>query len=263
MDLGLRNKIAVVQAASQGIGRGIATALSTEGAQVVICARTKSTLFDTASEIGELTGNSVHPIACDVTRHTDLVHLFRETRSVLGNPDILVCNAGGPPRGNFHNFGKSDWNAAFETNFHSAVTSVKQVVKAMQKQKWGRIIFITSVAVKQPIDDLVLSNAARSALTAYAKTIAGDLASSGITVNCIMPGAHRTSRLENLVNGIIAEEGCSIDEAWERLGTSTPIGRLGTIEEIGALGAFLCSEQAAFITGQSLVHDGGAVKGLY
>ncbi len=262
MELGLKDKIAVVQAASQGLGLGIASALSAEGARVVICARTKSVLFAAATDMEETTGNQVLPIVCDVTKHNELQYLFRETRNNFGEPDILICNAGGPPRGKYSDFTKEDWNQAFQTNFHSAVASVNQVVKAMEAKQWGRILFITSMAVKQPIDDLILSNAARSALTAYAKTITSDLAPSGITVNCIMPGAHRTSRLEHLVNDIAEEEVCSLEEAWDRLGTSTPMGRLGKIDEIGALAAFLCSEKAAFITGQSIAHDGGSIKGL-
>ncbi|MFH1852063.1 MAG: SDR family oxidoreductase [Candidatus Neomarinimicrobiota bacterium] len=263
MDLGIAGKIAVVQASSKGLGFGIARELSIEGVNVVICARTKSAVFDAAHRIQEVSGNPVHPVVCDVSQPEQLPGLFRECREIFGDPDILVCNAGGPPRGKFNDFTDADWQAALQTNFLSAVAAVQQVVPAMREKHWGRILFITSIAVKQPIDDLVLSNAARSALTAFAKTITAQLAPDGITVNCLLPGAHRTSRLEQLVNEIVEEEGCTIEEAWDRLGTHTPIGRLGDIEEFGALATFLCSRQAAFITGQSVVHDGGAVKGLY
>ena len=262
MDLGIKDKIAVVQASSKGLGFGIAHALSAEGAKVVICARTVSELNDAAAQIHESTGNPVLPVQCDVSKHQQLQTLFRQCRKEFGNPDILVCNAGGPPHGHFSDFSKDDWNQAFQTNFHSAVSSVNQVVEAMKANGWGRLIFITSMAVKQPINSLVLSNAARSALTAYAKTIANDLAPYGITVNCLLPGPHRTSRLEQLVNGIMEDDSCSMEEAWEKLGTHTPLGRLGMPEELGALAAFICSTQASFITGQSIVHDGGTIKGL-
>ncbi len=262
MNLGLKDKIAVVQAASKGLGYSVALALSAEGAKVVICARTASELNNAATQINATTGNPVLPVQCDVSKHLQLQTLFRQCRKEFGDPDILVCNAGGPPRGQFNEFTKDDWNQAFQTNFHSAVSSVSQVVEAMKANGWGRLIFITSMAVKQPIDSLILSNAARSALTAYAKTIANDLASHGITVNCLLPGPHRTNRLEHLVNDIMEDDGCTMEEAWEKLGTDTPLGRLGMPEELGALAAFISSNQAGFITGQSIVHDGGAVKGL-
>ena len=263
MDLGIKNKTAIVQAASKGLGYSVAHALSAEGVKVVICARTASELNNAAAQIHESTSNPVLPVQCDVSRHQQLQTLFRQCRKEFGDPDILVCNAGGPPRGQFNDFTKDDWNQAFQTNFHSAVASVNQVVETMKTNGWGRLIFIASMAVKQPIDSLVLSNAARSALTAYAKTIANDLAPHGITVNCLLPGPHRTSRLEHLVNDIMEDESCSMEEAWEKLGTSTPLGRLGSPEELGALAAFICSTQAGFITGQSIVHDGGTIKGLF
>ena len=263
MDLGIQDKIAIIQAASKGLGYSVAHALSAEGVKVVICARTASELTNAAAKIHESTGNPVLPVQCDVSRRQQLQTLFRQCRKEFGDPDILVCNAGGPPRGQFNDFTKDDWNQAFQTNFHSAVASVNQVVETMKTNGWGRLIFITSMAVKQPIDSLVLSNAARSALTAYAKTIANDLAPHGITVNCLLPGPHRTSRLEHLVNDIMEDESCSMEEAWEKLGTSTPLGRLGSPEELGALAAFICSTQAGFITGQSIVHDGGTIKGLF
>lgn len=263
MDLGIRGKTAIVQASSKGLGYGVARALSREGVNLVMNARTKSEVFAAAAQLQEETGNSVHAVAGDVSRHQDLLNLFRECRQTFGDPHILVCNAGGPPRGHFADFNRQDWNSALQNNFTSAVTAVNQVVKPMLKNGWGRILFITSIAVKQPINDLVLSNSARSALTAYAKTIATDLAPNGITVNCLLPGAHRTSRLGQLVQDIVEEDGCSIEEAWDKLGTHAPIGRLGDIDEFGSLAAYLCSRQAAFITGTSILHDGGAFKGLF
>ncbi len=262
MDLGISNKIAIVQAASKGLGFGIARALSAEGVNVVICARTKNGLSAAAERIHSQTGNPVHPVVCDLSKQQQIVGLFRECKNEFGDPDIIVCNAGGPPRGKFDEFTKDDWSQAFQNNFHSAVTSIKLAVPAMKKKQWGRILLVTSIAVKQPIDDLVLSNSARAAVTAFAKTVSNDLAAEGITVNCLMPGAHRTSRLEQLVNDIAEDDGCTIEEAWDKLGTHTAMGRLGTIEEFGSLAAFLCSENAAFITGQSIAHDGGSAKGL-
>ncbi|NOZ04162.1 MAG: SDR family oxidoreductase [FCB group bacterium] len=263
MDLGLANKIAVVQGASRGLGYGVANSLSTEGARVVICSRNRSEIESAAKTIQTASGNPVLPVVCDVTNPEQRTELFNNCRKGFGPPDILVCNAGGPPPGNFIDFTAQDYRKALETNFLSAVESVRSVVEDMKARGWGRILFITSMAVKQPIDTLILSNSARSALTAYAKTISRDLAPFGITVNCILPGLHRTQRLESLARQTSENTGKTMEETWDELAADVPVGRLGTIEEFGSVAAFLCSEKASFITGQSIVHDGGTVRGLF
>jgi 3-oxoacyl-[acyl-carrier protein] reductase len=262
MDLGLHDKVAVVQAASRGLGYGVAQALSGEGARIVICSRNRGDIETAAQQIQATTGSPVHPVVCDVASAEQRAALFEQCRKVFGEPDILVCNAGGPPPGKFTDFREQDYLDALQTNFLSAVDSVRQVVDGMKARRWGRILFITSVAVKQPIDDLVLSNTARTALTAYAKTISRELAPHGITVNCLLPGPHRTQRLEQLVREQVQRTGIAEETAWKRLTADVPVGRLGTIAEFGAAAAFLCSDRAGFITGQCLAHDGGTLRGL-
>ncbi len=262
MDLGLTNKIAVVQGASRGLGYGVATALSREGVRVVICSRNRSEIESAAKSIQSEGGYPVLPVVCDVANPEQRANLFETCRKGFGPPDILVCNAGGPPPGNFTEFTEQDYKRALETNFLSAVESVRTVVEDMKTRRWGRILFITSMAVKQPIDSLILSNSARSALTAYAKTISRDLAPFGITVNCILPGLHRTRRLESLARQISENSGQTMEETWKELAADIPVGRLGTSEEFGAVAAFLCSGKASFITGQSIVHDGGTIRAL-
>jgi len=262
MDLGIKNKTAVVQASSKGLGLGVARALSVEGANVIICSRNLNEAEKAANDITSESGNPVIPVKCDVTIDIERENLFNVCRDNFGDPEILITNAGGPPPGKPQSFSLEDFSKAVENNFLSAVASVQSILPSMKNSGWGRIVFITSAAVKQPVQHLILSNTARSALNAYAKTLATDLASTGITVNTILPGMHKTARVRSLVESISKNEDRQIEEVWTEWQGKIPMGRLGTIEEFGSYVAFLCSKQAGFITGQALVHDGGATQGL-
>lgn len=262
MDLGIKGKTALVLASSRGLGFGVARALSLEGVRVVICSRNSDEAQQSASRIEKESGYHVLPAQCDVTVKSDIKTLVSICRETFGDPDILVTNAGGPPPGKPLEFSEKDYSMAFERNFLSAVTTIKSVLPGMMKKKWGRIILITSAAVKQPVQHLILSNTARSALTAYAKTLATDLASTGITVNTVLPGIHQTSRIEALIESISEAEGRPVDAVRDEWCSGVPMKRLGTVDEFGGLVTFLCSTGAAFITGQAIVHDGGATKGL-
>lgn len=262
MDLGLKNRIAVVQSSSRGLGFGTASALSMEGAFVVICSRNEAGVVSAAKRIESMSRVKVLPVCCDVTTEAGRNSLFSACRNTYGEPDILVTNAGGPPPGNPLSFVEKDYKSALDNNFLSAVNSVKAILPDMLDRGWGRIIMITSAAVKQPVQNLILSNSARSALTAYAKTIANEVAGSGITVNTVLPGVHNTDRVQSLVETMAVKEGRKKEEVWEEWQSRVPVGRLGTIDEFGSLVTYLCSDKAGFITGQAIVHDGGATLGL-
>lgn len=262
MDLGLRDKGALVAASSRGLGKAIAYELSQEGARVAICARGQEGLEATADEIHQATGAEVFPVVADVSRSDDCQRLVESAQEHFGAVDILVTNAGGPPAGYLLDLQEQDWHAAVELTLMSAVRLIGLVVPSMQERRWGRIINMTSISVKQPIEDLILSNSIRAAVVGMAKTIATQFAAEGVTVNSICPTYTLTERVRNLARARAEREGISYDEVLDAYRNQVPARRLGQPEEIAALVAFLASERAAFITGTTIQVDGGAYRGL-
>jgi 3-oxoacyl-[acyl-carrier protein] reductase len=262
MDLGLRGRVAVVAAASKGLGCAVAEELAREGASVAICARSASGLEHAAAHIHESTGGKVFHQAVDVTNPAAISHFVAAVEERFGRLDICVTNSGGPPSKLFVDSNPEDWHSAVELLLMSAVFFAKEALPRMQKNKWGRFITITSSAVKQPVDGLLLSNSVRAAVTGLARTLANEYAGYGITVNNVCPGYTRTARLDHLAAAISARTGTEPDDVfagWER---QIPAGRIGTPQEFAAVVAFLASERAGYVNGTSIAVDGGMVRSL-
>lgn len=263
MDLGLKDKIALVTASSKGLGRASALALAREGAKVAICARDSKTLKATADEIATTTGSEILAVPGDMTNSRDIERLVKETVKHFGGLHILVTNAGGPPAGYFMDFDDKQWQEAFNLTMMSNVRLIRAVVPHMQRAGWGRIINITSMTVKEPLDNLVLSNSIRTGVHGLAKTLSNQLAPYGITVNNVMPGSIHTDRIEQLAETTARKNEQTVDEAIAAMGLAIPMGRVGQPEEFGAVVAFLASEPARYVTGVSLPVDGGRIKGTF
>jgi 3-oxoacyl-[acyl-carrier protein] reductase len=262
MDLGLSQRVAIVAAASKGLGRAVATELSREGARVAICARTAADLAQTAAEISAATGREVFHQALDVTSHAAVAAFVAAVEERFGRIDVCVTNSGGPPSKLFKDTQAADWRSAVDLLLMSTVFFAQETLPRMQKNKWGRFITITSYTVKQPVDGLLLSNSVRSAVTGLARTLANEYAADGITVNNVCPGYTRTERLSELTEVLAARHGITEQEVyagWER---QIPAGRLGTPEEFASVVAFLASERASYVNGVSLAIDGGIVRSL-
>jgi 3-oxoacyl-[acyl-carrier protein] reductase len=262
MDLGLRGKVALVAAASKGLGRATAEELATEGATVVICARNRETLDSAREEIARTTGSQIVAVAGDVSIESDVDRIVDKAIQEFGRVDILVTNAGGPPSGPFESLTTEMWKQAVDLTLMSVINLTSRVIPGMKQRQWGRIININSIAAKQPVNGLMLSNSIRSAVTGFARTLANEVAADGITVNNILPGYTRTERVEQLSNATAQREGITSDEARKKWEVEIPMKRLGEPKEFGALAAFLASERASYITGQSFAVDGGWIKAL-
>jgi 3-oxoacyl-[acyl-carrier protein] reductase len=263
MDFGLQEKVALVMAASKGLGRASAAALAAEGARVTIGARSAQALEQTAQEIQQATGSRVLAVPTDVTRAGDLEAIVAATVREFGRIDILVNNAGGPPAGTFESFGDAQWQAAFELNLLSSVRLVRLVLPHMRKTGSGRIITIVSTSVKQPIDGLLLSNSIRSGVVGLAKTLSVELAPDNITVNNVCPGRILTDRLRHLYHiDERVQQGMNEAALLKEMAQGVPMGRLGAPEELAAFVAFLASQQASYITGTTTQIDGGLVRSL-
>jgi 3-oxoacyl-[acyl-carrier protein] reductase len=262
MDLGLKNKVALVAAASRGLGRAVAEELAAEGASLIICSRKAETIDHVAKEIENGTGAEVLGVAADVSNPNDVARLVQSGVERFGRIDILVTNAGGPPAGQFESFSLQQWEEATRLLLYSAVELARNVLPGMKERRWGRILNITSIAVKQPVDNLILSNSLRAAVTGFARTLANEVASFGVTVNNIMPGYTRTERVEELARMMGEKEGITPAEFIARWEKEIPMRRIGTPTEFASLAAFLVSERASYITGTSIPVDGGWIKAL-
>jgi 3-oxoacyl-[acyl-carrier protein] reductase len=262
MDLGLSGKAAIVTAASKGLGKAIAIELAREGCKVAICARNQDALKEAVKEIKEKTGADALAFKADVTVGKDIAGLFQAVEKEFKRVDILICNAGGPPLGTFDKLAESDFKWAVEQNLLSTVNLTRLVIPGMTKRKWGRIINITSISAKQPLDDLMLSNIARAGVLGFSKSLANEVAAVGITVNTICPGYTLTDRLKNFAKDLSKKTKVSVGQIFNSWQRSVPARRLGEPEEIAYLAAFLASERAAYITGTAIQVDGGFIKGL-
>ncbi len=244
MDLGLTGKRALVMGGSTGLGKAIARALAAEGAQVALCARGRERLEAAARELGAV------PLVCDLSKPGAGAAVVKQAIERLGGLDILVCNTGGPPTGAFESLSAEQWQTGFQGLFLSAAEAMRAALPAMRAQGFGRILLVTSVAAREPIANLTVSNALRAGLLGLVNTVSREVAAAGVTVNALLPGYTKTERLEEL--GVTDEQ----------LASQIPAGRLAKPEELGALVAFLASEPAAYVTGQAIACDGGYLRSI-
>ena len=262
MDLGLNGKVALVAASSKGLGRAVAEALAAEGCNLLLCARGKDALDETAAAIRAASKRKVVALAADLSKAEDVNQVAAAAMREFGRVDVLVTNGGGPPAGPFESHSAEAWHAAVRQTLDSVVELTRAVLPGMKERRWGRIINITSIAVKQPVDNLILSNSVRAAVTGFARTLANEVASAGITVNNVMPGYTRTDRVTGLAAKNAELRGTTPEEQLGVFEKQIPMGRLGEPREFAAMVAFLASERASYVTGQSIAVDGGWIKAL-
>lgn len=262
MDLGLQGKVALVTASSQGLGRASALELATEGASVVLCARGVEALEATREQIEIRTRAPVHAVVADLAKAGEAERVVREAIDRCGRLDILVTNTGGPPSGAFEQHDPAAWQSASDLLLRAPVELARAALPGMRERQWGRIIAVTSIAVKQPVDGLILSNSLRAAVTGFARTLANEVARDGITVNTVLPGFTRTDRVVDLARANAARAGITDAEVFAKWEREIPMGRLGEVREFAALVAFLASERASYITGTSIPVDGGWIRAL-
>ncbi len=262
MDLGLHDKVALVAGSSEGLGRAIAEELAAEGASLVLCARGEHRLANALDSISQQYQTKAIALPADLTKPKAIEQLVATARREMGRVDILVTNAGGPPTGTFFDLTPEMWEEGIRLTFQSVLSLVRGLLPDMRKRRWGRIINITSVAVKQPLDNLMLSNSLRAAVTGFARSLANEVARFNVTVNNVMPGYTRTKRLEELAEQIGKRQKITPQQVFEGWQKEIPMGRLGEPRELAALVAFLASERASYITGSSLAVDGGFIRGL-
>lgn len=265
MDLGLRGKTAIVAAASKGLGKGVAQALAAEGANVIMFSRDEGAIRAAAAEVQARAASGVQVVglAADVTRAADLGRVVQTAVERFGSVDILFNNAGGPKPGMFDSLTDDDWQSAFELNLMSAIRLTRLCLPHMRAKKWGRVITSTSSSVKQPLPTLMLSNAVRSATTAWSKTLSDQVAQDGITVNTLAPGRIDTERIRQIDDDLAQRQGRSRSDVERDSLNTIPLRRYGRPDEFGAAAAFLASEPAAYITGVTLLVDGGLFRGTY
>jgi 3-oxoacyl-[acyl-carrier protein] reductase len=267
MELGLENKVALVLASSKGLGFACAKGLYLEGANIVICSRSKENLDKARQKIEPLKSNkfsnTVIPIVADLMRESQIESLVNRTLKEFGKIDILVHNAGGPPSGSIKKMTEEDWSKSIDLNLRSFIRITRLVLPIMQKQKFGRIVAITSVSVKQPLENLVLSNTTRLGVVGYAKTLANEYGKDNILVNVVCPGPTLTDRMKELITKGVQETHKSQEEVIKFWIDSIPLGRLGKPEELANLVVFLASNRSSFITGTTIQVDGGFSKGAF
>ncbi len=253
MDLGLKGKVAFVAASSEGLGKNVALELAKEGANLIICSRNQETLDEAKREIESAGKGKVLAIAGDLSNRDDREKIISKSLETHPAVDILVTNTGGPPSGKFEDLSEEDWDRTYQLLLASATHLIRGFLPGMKKNQWGRIITITSQAVKQPVENLILSNSVRASVVGLMKTLASELGPYSITVNNVMPGYTQTSRLTRLI-----ETNPSFASATKEI----PLGRFGNPEEFAAAVTFLASERASYITGTSLAVDGGWIKNI-
>ncbi|NOZ56509.1 MAG: SDR family oxidoreductase [Calditrichaeota bacterium] len=262
MELGLTGKVAAVAAASRGLGRAVAEALAREGANVAICARNRERVEKAAEEIARATGREVLPVVADVATPEGPAAFVEATVAQFGRLHILFSNAGGPAPGRFDEISEEDWLKGVDLTLLSAIRLTRAALPHIRRQGWGRLIYLTSVSVKQPIDTLVASNVLRPGVVGLAKSLATQLAAEGITVNVVCPGYFRTERVEELAQDLAKRRGISPEEVIAEWEAGIPARRLGNPAELGDFVAFLASERAAYLTGATIQVDGGYVRAL-
>jgi 3-oxoacyl-[acyl-carrier protein] reductase len=259
MDFGIAGKKALVCAASKGLGKGCAMALAGEGVELVILARGKEALEATAAEIRQATGAKVATVVCDITTEEGR----KAALAACPEPDILVNNAGGPPPGDFREWDRAAWIKAIDANMLTPIELIRRTVDGMIARRFGRVVNITSSAVKAPIDILGLSNGARTGLTGFVAGLARKTVRHNVTINNLLPGAMDTDRLRTTIEVMAKNRNMSVDAARAERAAAIPAGRFGTSDEFGAACAYLCSAQASYVTGQNFLIDGGAYPGTF
>lgn len=263
MNLGLNGRVAIVAGASSGLGKATALELATEGASVVINSRNREALTRAAEDIRATATGDVLAVAGDVTKEEDSTKLVEEAASKFGRVDILVTNAGGPPAGYFSDFDAGAYRQALELNLISSINLCRAASPLMRERRWGRIVAITSIAAKQPVDNLILSNTSRAGVLGFMKSLSQQLGPDGITVNTVCPGYHLTERLKSLASMMAAKEAVPVEQVYARMAAETPVKRIGEPGEFAALVTFLCSERAGYINGSVIQIDGGLYRALY
>ena len=261
MDLGIKGKVALVAASSKGIGLAIAEELAANGARLVMCARGEKALRESADRIRS-NGTEVLDVVADVSLPGDIEALTGAALDKFGRVDILVANSGGPPAGSFESLSAETWADAAQLLLFSTVELVRAVLPGMKERRWGRILNVTSIAAKQPVDGLMLSNSLRAAVHGFARTLANEVAPFGITVNNILPGYTRTDRVISLAKHASETKGITLEDSYKTWEEQVPMGRLAEPREIAAVAAFILSERASYLTASSIAVDGGWIRSL-
>ncbi len=263
MDLGLKGKVALVAASSKGLGFAIAEELAAEGAHLIMNARGEDALEEASDSIVERFGPEVLGIPGDLSVSADIERIVSEGIAKFGQIDILITNSGGPPAGRFEDLTAEQWDAAVRLLLTGVTEITRLVLPGMKERRWGRILNITSIAAKQPVENLILSNSLRAAVTGFSKTLAAEVAKHGVTVNTILPGYTATERVEELAEHLASKEGIDPSDIRRRWESEIPIGRLAHPREFAAMAAFLVSERASYITGSSIAVDGGWIRSVF
>ena len=262
MDLGLKGRGVIVAASSQGMGLATAEAFAREGAQVAMCARTEKTLLEAADKVRSQTGAEVYAEPLDVTDGGAVQRFVEQVAKRFGRIDVCVINAGGHPAKNFLSLSADEWRKAVDLNLMSTVHLAKTVIPHMQRHRWGRIVTITSISVKQPIAELVLSNSVRAAVVGLVKSLSNEFGKDGILVNNVAPGYTATERLQELAQVRALAAGCSAQQICDNWASEIPVKRLGDPREIADVIVWLASDRASYVTGQTILVDGGIYRGL-
>ena len=265
MNLGIRGRIAIVCAASQGLGRGAATALAREGASIVVCSRDKKRISEAAAGMRRTAakGAEVVPMVADMSSAADIERLVKATAKRFGRIDILVSNAGGPPVASFPDLSDEAWEQGARLTLMSTVRCIRAVLPYMKKQGWGRIVTITSITARQPINDLVISSSIRPGLLGLTKVLGNQYAADGICINAVAPGFILTDRQKEIGAARANTRGMTFDEYLKESAREVPLGRFGRPEELADVIAFLCSEKASYVTGTTVTVDGGLARGIF
>jgi 3-oxoacyl-[acyl-carrier protein] reductase len=261
MELGLKGKVALVPAASKGIGFGVAKVLASEGCKVVVSSRSIDSISRSRDQIVRETGNrDVYSFSADLTIKEDVDKLVKNASAKFGPVDILAYNTGPPKPGTFNELSEADWDDGVKLLLMSAISLARRVIPGMERKKWGRLVFITSTTLRQPIPNLVLSNTVRLSVAGLSKSLATEYAGKGITSNGIMQGHILTGRQREIAEDLSRRTGKSIDDAMKQALVEVPLGRHGTPEEVGYLVAFLASDKASYVNGAMIPIDGGMIR---